>query len=54
MRQGPVTDTCLALADQAERLSGDPSCRGALNDWDFNSHVAYRSPCYTDGGAPSP
>jgi hypothetical protein len=54
MRQGPVTDTCLALADQAERLSGDPSCRGALNDWDFNSHVAYRSPCYTDAGAPSP
>jgi hypothetical protein len=32
--------------------SAGPSCLGALNDWDFNAHLAYRSPCYTDGGAP--
>jgi hypothetical protein len=52
MRQGPVADTCLAYTNMIEGLSGDPTCLGTLNDWDFNAHLAYRSPCYTDGGAP--
>jgi hypothetical protein len=52
MRQGPLVDSCLTYAAMLEHLSGDASCRGALDDWDFNAHFAYRSPCYTDAGMP--
>jgi len=52
MRQGPLVESCLAYAELLERLSGDPSCVGALSDLDFNSALAFRSPCYPDGGVP--
>jgi hypothetical protein len=32
-----------------EQLSGDPSCLGALSDWDVNAHFNYRSPCSQNG-----
>jgi hypothetical protein len=50
MRQGPVTEGCLQYAELLERLSGDPSCLGALWDWDVNTNFTYRSPCYPDAG----
>lgn len=49
MRQGPLVESCNRYADLMEELSGDPSCRGALSDWDVNTHFTYRSPCYPDG-----
>lgn len=52
-RQGPLVEACMSFVDVVEALSGDPSCIGTLNDWDFNTNVAYRSPCYPDGGVPS-
>jgi hypothetical protein len=52
MRQGPLVEGCLSYVDLLERLSGDPSCIGALSDRDFNGAIAFRSPCYPDGGAP--
>jgi hypothetical protein len=48
-RQGPLTESCNRYADLMEQLSGDPSCLGALDDWDVNAHFNYRSPCYTNG-----
>jgi hypothetical protein len=53
-RQGPLTESCNYYAGLMERLSGDTSCRGALYDWDVNTHFTYRSPCYPDAGAPTP
>lgn len=50
MRQGPVTEGCLLLAEVTERLSGDGSCLGALWDFDTNTNFTYRSPCYPDAG----
>ena len=52
MRQGPLVESCLTYAALLEHLSGDPSCLGALSDWDVNTHFTYRSPCYPDGGMP--
>jgi hypothetical protein len=37
--QGDFAARCLALARQLESLGGDPSCVGAMSDWDFNSHL---------------
>jgi len=50
-RQGPLVEGCLQQAHQLELLGGDPTCLGILYDWDFNTNVTYRSPCYPDGGA---
>jgi hypothetical protein len=54
MRQGPATEACLEYEQLLEQLSGDPSCLGALTDWDVNTNFTYRSPCYPDGGVPGP
>ena len=51
-RQGPLVSGCMAFVELAESLGGDGSCLGTLYDWDFNTNVAYRSPCYPDGGVP--
>lgn len=53
-RQGPLIESCNYYAGLMERLSGDTSCKGALLDWDVNTHFTYRSPCYPDGGVPMP
>jgi hypothetical protein len=44
-RQGSLTASCLEYAELLENLSGDPSCLGAIYDWDFNTNFVYRSPC---------
>lgn len=53
MRQGPLMDSCLLYANQLEELSGDPSCLGAIHDWDVNFNFVYRSPCDPELGIPS-
>jgi hypothetical protein len=52
MRQGPLAGACLESVSLVEDTSGDRSCLGTLNDWDFNTNFAYRSPCYQEGFAP--
>lgn len=37
--QGDKADACIDLVTQLEKLSGDPSCMGAMHDWDFFSHL---------------
>ena len=51
-RQGPLEDACFQFATMIEGFGGDPSCLGTLNDWDFNTNFAYRSPCYQMGFEP--
>jgi hypothetical protein len=41
--QGDEAESCLELVRAVERLSGDPSCYGVMQDWDANSH--YQVPC---------
>ena len=45
MQQGDRAGFCLDLLRQVERLSGDPSCEGLLNDWDFLENIANDPPC---------
>lgn len=52
MRQGPLVSACHEYSALLEDTSGDVSCLGTLNDWDFNTNFAYRSPCYQPGFAP--
>jgi hypothetical protein len=37
--QGDFAETCLETVHQIERLSGDPSCYGVMQDWDSVSHL---------------
>jgi hypothetical protein len=37
--QGDMSDGCLQVVRALEKLSGDPSCMGAMHDWDFFSHL---------------
>jgi hypothetical protein len=37
--QGDYADRCLALVHQLGGLSGDPSCLGVMQDWDWNTHL---------------
>jgi hypothetical protein len=37
--QGDKADSCLEAVKVLEQLSGDPSCNGAMHDWDFFSHL---------------
>lgn len=37
--QGDMANSCLELVKQIESLSGDPSCRGVMSDWDFVAHL---------------
>lgn len=41
--QGDDAEACLEVVRAVERLSGDPSCYGIMQDWDVNSH--YQVPC---------
>jgi hypothetical protein len=49
-RQGPIAENCFDLARILTRVSGDPTCEGALHDWDFLTNGTYVSPCSPDGG----
>jgi hypothetical protein len=37
--QGDMADSCLELVKMIEKISGDPSCRGVMSDWDFVAHL---------------
>jgi len=37
--QGDMAQSCLDTVRLLEKLSGDPSCFGAMRDWDFFSHL---------------
>jgi hypothetical protein len=37
--QGDEAESCLENVRVLERYSGDPSCYGAMHDWDVNSHL---------------
>jgi hypothetical protein len=37
--QGEKAEMCLELVQTIKKLSGDPSCVGAMQDWDFSSHL---------------
>jgi hypothetical protein len=39
---------CLAFVQRIEKLSGDPSCIGAMHDWDFLTNGANDPPCAFD------
>jgi hypothetical protein len=41
--QGDAAEMCLNTVHLLETLSGDPSCYGAMMDWDANAH--YAVPC---------
>jgi hypothetical protein len=41
--QGDAAAMCLDTVHTIEKLSGDPSCYGAMMDWDINAHLAV--PC---------
>jgi hypothetical protein len=46
-KQGDFAANCIAVVANLEHLSGDPSCIGAMQDWDFNTHLPV--PCdYTE------
>ena len=44
--QGDQAASCLDLVRLIERVSGDPSCRGAMMDWDVTAHL--KVPCKFD------
>jgi hypothetical protein len=47
-QQGKFAEECLDGIHGLETLGGDLSCSSAMNDWDFNAHLAV--PCQWDGG----
>jgi len=47
-QQGKFGEGCLDAIRALEAIGGDPSCSSAMNDWDFNTHLAV--PCRWDGG----
>lgn len=44
-RQRTNSVPCYLGLEQLKRLSGDPSCAGALVDWDFLTNIANDPPC---------